>query len=73
MATTRLRTWEITDEFWAKVETYIPNDLRCPGVNYRRKPGGGRKSRYGVTGHLKMHHLWAPQNAPPVLFNKLLL
>ena len=43
----RLRTWEITDEFWAKVETYIPNDLRCPGVNYRRKPGGGRKSRYG--------------------------
>ena len=47
MATTRLRTWEITDEFWAKVETYIPNDLRCPGVNYRRKPGGGRKSRYG--------------------------
>ena len=34
MATTRLRTWEITDEFWAKVETYIPNDLRCPGVNW---------------------------------------
>lgn len=45
MATTRLRTWEITDEFWAKVETYIPNDLRCPG---KLSPKTGRREKISL-------------------------
>ena len=46
MAQVRLKTWEITDEFWSKVEPHVPTDLRSPGRPYRRKPGGGTKSRY---------------------------
>lgn len=42
----RLKTWEITDEFWSKIEKYIPGNLRVPGKQYCRKPGGGKKSRY---------------------------
>ena len=46
MAQLRLKTWEITDEFWNKVEQHIPGNLRLPGKEYHRKPGGGTKSRY---------------------------
>ena len=46
MAQARLKTWEITDEFWDKIEPYIPGNVRPPGTSYRRKPGGGRKPRY---------------------------
>lgn len=46
MAQLRLKTWEITDEFWGKVEQHIPDSLRLPGKEYRRKPGGGKKSHY---------------------------
>jgi len=46
MAQQRLKTWEITDEFWSKAEQYIPDDLRVAGKLYRRKPGGGKKARY---------------------------
>lgn len=42
----RLKTWEITDEFWAKVEPHIPVNTRDPSRSYRRKPGAGRKPRY---------------------------
>ena len=46
MAQARLKTWEITDEFWDKVEPCIPGNVRPLGASYRRKPGGGRKPRY---------------------------
>ena len=46
MAQERLKTWEISDEFWNKVEPNIPVHPRIPGKQYRRKPGGGKKSRY---------------------------
>lgn len=42
----RLKTWEITDEFWDKVKQHIPSNLRIPGKQYRRKAGGGKKSQY---------------------------
>jgi transposase len=42
----RLKTWEITDEFWGKAKQHIPSSLRIPGRQYRRKPGGGKKSKY---------------------------
>jgi len=47
MAQLRLKTWEISDEFWDKVEQYIPGNLRLPGKQYCRKAGGGKKARYG--------------------------
>jgi len=42
----RIKTWEISDEFWNLVEPLIPKNLRNPNRVYKRKPGGGRKSTY---------------------------
>ena len=42
MVMKRLKTWEITDEFWAKVEPLIPISIRTGDVAYRRKIGGGK-------------------------------
>jgi transposase len=46
MAIQRLRTREITDEFWAKVEPLIPVSIRTGDATYRRKSGGGKKAKY---------------------------
>jgi transposase len=40
---TRVKTWEISDEFWALVEPHAPQRQREPDKIYKRKPGGGRK------------------------------
>lgn len=38
------RSWEVSDEFWKRVEPLIPRRVtRVPGRRYRRKPGAGRK------------------------------
>ena len=37
----RIHTWEISDEFWSRVEPLIPASPRIAGKTYRRKPGGG--------------------------------
>lgn len=44
----RVKTWEISDEFWALVEPLIPTDPRTveEEKTYIRKPGGGRKRKY---------------------------
>ena len=42
----RIRTWEISDEFWSLVEPLIPASVREEGRPYRRKPGGGAKRKY---------------------------
>ena len=42
----RIKTWEMSEEFWNLVEPLIPKTLRHPKVRYRRKPGGGRKAKY---------------------------
>jgi transposase len=39
----RIKTWEISDEFWAVVEPLIPEKKRDPNKAYKRRPGGGRK------------------------------
>jgi transposase len=46
----RVKTWEISDEFWAKAERCLPTqaEMRESGRKYKRKPGGGRKARYGA-------------------------
>ena len=42
----RVRTWEISNEFWSLVKPLIPASARIPEKAYRRKPGGGRKRKY---------------------------
>lgn len=42
----RIRTWEVSDEFWSLVEPLIPTDPRVEGKVYKRKPGGGRRRKY---------------------------
>jgi transposase len=42
----RIKTWEVSDEFWNLVEALIPKNLRDTNVSYKRKPGGGRKAKY---------------------------
>ncbi|MDO4569425.1 MAG: transposase [Planctomycetia bacterium] len=44
----RKEPWEISDEFWAKIEPLIPSKEECrdPNGTYMRKSGGGRKRKY---------------------------
>ena len=42
----RIRTWEVSDQFWSLVEPLIPTSPRVQGRIYKRKPGGGRKRKY---------------------------
>ena len=39
----KIRSWEVSDEFWKRVEPFIPKRERESGKTFRRKPGGGRK------------------------------
>jgi transposase len=39
----QIKSWEVSDELWAKVEPLIPVRQRPEGRKYRRRPGGGRK------------------------------
>ena len=38
-----MKSWTVSDAFWAKVEPLIPVVTRHEGRQYRRKPGAGRK------------------------------
>lgn len=39
----KVRSWEVSDEFWGRVEPLIPARKRTNEGSYKRKPGGGRK------------------------------
>ena len=39
----QIKSWEVSDELWAKVRPLIPVRQRSEGRKYRRRPGGGRK------------------------------
>ena len=39
----KIRSWEVSDEFWKRVAPLIPSRERESGKVFRRKPGGGRK------------------------------
>jgi transposase len=41
----KAKSWEVTDEFWQRVETLIPQRQRVQSQNYSRKAGGGRKPK----------------------------
>ena len=39
----QIKSWEVSDTLWTKVEPLIPVRQRPPGRKYKRRPGGGRK------------------------------
>lgn len=39
----KLRSWEVSEEFWLRVKPLIPSRGRNPEGFYTRKAGGGRK------------------------------
>ena len=41
----KTKAWEVTDEFWSRVEPLIPVRQRPADQTYTRKPGGGRKPK----------------------------
>lgn len=41
----RLASWEVSDEFWKRVQPLIPMRQRPQDQDYVRKPGGGRKPK----------------------------
>ncbi|MCY1366608.1 hypothetical protein D9M68_748860 [compost metagenome] len=38
-------SWEVTDEFWRRVEPLIPQPERDPAKQYRRQAGAGRPAK----------------------------
>jgi hypothetical protein len=42
---TKAKSWEVTDEFWKRVEPLIPIRQRLTVQTYMRKAGGGRKPK----------------------------
>ena len=38
-----LKSWEVSDEFWARVEPLIPKHERDESKTYKRREGAGRK------------------------------
>ncbi len=39
------KAWEVTDDFWSRVEPLIPVRARVADQLYARKAGGGRKPK----------------------------
>ena len=39
----KVKSWEVSDAFWERVEPLIPRQERDPSKLYQRKAGGGRK------------------------------
>ena len=42
---TKAKSWEVTDEFWERVERLIPIRQRLSDQSYARKAGGGRNPK----------------------------
>ena len=38
----RVESWDVTDEFWQRVEPLVPRRVLSPDKVYLRKPGAGR-------------------------------
>ena len=39
----RIKSWEVSDEFWAKAAPLVPKPKRDADKTYQRRRGGGRK------------------------------
>jgi len=42
---TKAKSWEVTEEFWKRVEPLMPIRQRLSDQTYTRKSGGGRKPK----------------------------
>jgi putative transposase len=42
MEMSKVQSWEVSDEFWARVEPLILMRQRCTDKEYKRKPSAGR-------------------------------
>src|SRR5665254_22559 len=42
---TKAKSWEVTEEFWKRVEPLMPIRQRLSDQRYTRKSGGGRKPK----------------------------
>lgn len=40
----QIKTWEVSDAFWARIEPLVPKRERESGRVYQRRAGGGRKA-----------------------------
>ncbi len=45
MAKAHANSWEVTDEFWSRVEPLVPQPARDPDKQYKRAAGAGRPSK----------------------------
>ena len=41
----RAKSWEVTDDFWSRVQSLIPQRQRSVNRTYVRRAGGGRKPK----------------------------
>ena len=39
------QSWEVSDEFWSRVEPLVPRPRRDENRSYHRRPGGGRRKK----------------------------
>ena len=52
----KVQSWEVSDEFWKRVEMMIPKPKRLEGKVYKRKQGAGRTPK-DLRAHLKTSNL----------------
>ena len=45
MAKAHANSWEVTDDFWKRVEPLVPQPVRDPNKQYKRAAGAGRPSK----------------------------
>lgn len=45
MAKAHTNSWEVTDEFWSRVQPLVPQPARDPDKQYKRAAGAGRPSK----------------------------
>ena len=48
MAKAHANSWEVTDEFWARVEPLVPKVQRDPNKVYKRSAGAGRNVSWAL-------------------------
>ena len=45
MAKTHANSWDVTDEFWERVEKLVSERVRDPDKQYQRRAGAGRPAK----------------------------
>jgi len=58
-----MKSWTVSDAFWAKVEPFVPAFTRPTGRIYHRKPGAGHPPHASAAGVL-CHRLCSAHGLP---------